>query len=182
MPCKDDYWSSSGVDPTHWMKDIFPRNRFRWVWRHISVDPSFASDPETEPEQDDDDVADVDETLPDDEDEEHQNNDEDEIVYEDFDDDDVSIVDDKPLPDYNFTADFEPDMLEQADFTGDTFHDIEHRNSLKRQPKQKKDKWYKKAEYFLDWLNQFSRHHCKHPVRFYLFVLFSMLHFGTLLY
>ena len=96
MPCKDDYWCSSGVDPIHWMGNgVFTRDWFWWVWRHISVDPLFASDPETEPEQDDNDVADVDEALPDNEDDEHQNNDEDEIVYEDFDDDDdVSIVDD----------------------------------------------------------------------------------------
>ena len=108
-------------------------------------------------------------TLPDNKDEEHQNDNEDEIVYKDFDnDDDVSIVNNKPLPDYNFTADLEPEMLEQFDFTGDTFHDIEHCNSLKRPPKQKKDKWYKKAEYFLDWLNKFSCDHCKHPVRFLL--------------
>ena len=186
MPCKDDYWCSSGIDPIHWMGNgVFPCNWFRWVWRHILVDLLFASNPETKPEQDDNDVADVDETLPDDEDEdaEHQNDDEDEVVYEDFDvDDDVSVVDDNPLPEYDFTGNFDPEMLEQADFDSETFHDIEHRKSLKRPPKQKKDKWYKKAEYFLDWLNQFSRHHCKHPVRFYLFVQFSMLHFCTSLH
>ena len=28
------------------------------------------------------------------------------------------------------------------------------------------EKWYYKAGLFLDWLNQFSKAHCKHPVRF----------------
>ena len=147
------------------------------------MDPLFASDPDNEPEPSE--PSNIDDTLADDEDEdaEHQNDNEDEVVYKDFDtDNDVLVVDDKPLPEYNFTADLEPEMLEQANFDCNTFHNIVHRKSLKRQPKQKKDKWYKKAEYFLDWLNQFSRHHCKHPVRFYLFVLFSMLHFGTSLY
>ena len=28
-------------------------------------------------------------------------------------------------------------------------------------------KWYYKAGLFLDWLNRFSKAHCKHPVRFW---------------
>lgn len=172
MPCKEDYWSTNDIDPKHWMGNgNFPRHRFRWVWRNISIDPSFASD-DYDDKTDEPATGDIEDGLVDDEDEdvEHQNDDVEEMIYEEAsdeeNDDRLSVEPEQPEEEdegIESNSDEESDYLAQAKHTGETFHDIEHRKKLKR-PRKKKAKWYKKAEFFMNWLNKFSGQHCVNPV------------------
>ena len=157
LPSKRDYWKVGGIYPTHWMSKMFPRNRFEYIFRNISVDPSFAlstckkkkSKP-TEAEVVD---FDVDDCNGDDNDDDAVEN----FLYKQLvAEEEEEIVEEEELPTYTEKDNKNPELLRQADYNGETFHKIEYRKSLKRTPKQKKDKWYKKAEFFHNWLNNFS--------------------------
>jgi len=133
MPCKEDYWSTNDIDPKHWMGNgNFPRHRFRWVWRNISIDPSFASD-DYDDKTDEPATGDIEEGLVDDEDEdvEHQNDDVEEMIYEEASDEEEDGLSVEPEPEeeeegVESNSDEESNYLAQAKHTGESFHDIEH--------------------------------------------------------
>lgn len=72
LTCKRDYWALGGINPTHWMSDIYPCNHFEYIWWNILVDslfssklPSSKSKRKSKSKPTKNDIVDVDFSLPD---------------------------------------------------------------------------------------------------------------------
>ena len=158
LPAKADYWAraADGIDPVHWMRSVYPMYCFNFVWRNILLDPQFAS----ESYRSADDATDRDK-------------------------DDASTVasdatgyseGDNDLNNHYLSSDDESDVDDNDDDS--TAEEVSKEASKDWQQITEKDhksdkKWYNKAALPLDWLNRFSRNHCKHPVRFCFWSFFS---------
>ena len=153
LPAKADYWarSTDGIDPVHWMKSIYPMYRFNFVWRNISLDPQFASEAfrsvEDVTERDKDDASTVASNA---------------TGYSEGDND---------LNDHYLSSNDESDVDDNDDDDSTVSKEVSKETSKDWKQITEKDhksdkKWYNKAALLLDWLNRFSRNHCKHPVRF----------------
>ena len=158
LPAKADYWarSADGIDPVHWMNQVYPMYRFNFVWRNISLDPQFASESyrfagdATDRDKDDASTVASDATG-----------------YSEGDND---------LNDHYLSSDDESDVDDDDDDS--TAEEVSKKASKDWKQITKKDhksdkKWYNKAALLLDWLNCFSRNHCKHLVRFCFWLFFS---------
>ena len=60
LPCKDDYWSTHIMMPTHDLCNQFgmTRNRFRFIWRYFHCNHPIESEYEPESSNENDDVND----------------------------------------------------------------------------------------------------------------------------
>lgn len=156
---KADYWarSTDGINSVHWMKSVYLMYRFNFVWRNISLDPQFASESYCSA----DDATDRDK-------------------------DDASTVasnatgyseGDNNLNDHYLSGNDESDVDDNDDdYTvqeEDSKQESKNWKQITKKDHKSDKKWYNKAALLLDWLNCFSRNHCKHPVRFCFWSFFS---------
>ena len=139
LPAKSNYWSGAGggVEPSHWMKNRgFSRDRFHFVWRNISLDPSFASEHYTKAaERENDDNSTV-----------ASNVDEDGSNY-----DRCYSSDDSDSDSECFSLDEEED--DAANFLLDIDGNCKPKDYRQTHVTRSNEKWYYKAGLFLDWLN-----------------------------
>ena len=153
LPAKSDYWTSagSGVKPSHWMKNRgFSCNWFHFVWRNILLDPLFVTERYTK-------AAD-------------RENDDDSTVASNVDEDDSNYdccysSDDSDSDLDCFLSSNEEELEEAPNFLLDIDGKRKPKDYHQTYVTRCDEKWYYKAGLFLDWLNWFSKAHCKHLVR-----------------